>query len=83
MFPSNKIICKIRKLNPERTYSFFKVILGIDKREIIHSGFRDLQLSSKYFESYLSMPSCFSSRIKKQVGYGLFLKTLRKHNLGI
>ena len=63
--PSNKIIYKIRKLNPEKTFSFFKVILGIDKRESIHPGFRDLQLSSKHFESYLSMLSCLSARIKK------------------
>ena len=42
-----------------RKVKVFKVILGIDKRGDIHSGWLDPQLSSKHFYNYLTMDSCF------------------------
>ena len=44
MFPSNKIIEKVRKPNSDEFKVFFGAILGKGKEEGIHSGFPDPRL---------------------------------------
>ena len=55
-----------------REVKVFKVILGIDKRGDIYSGWLDPQLSSTYFYNRFSL---FFQK-KKQMGYKFLFKAL-------
>ena len=62
-----------------REVKVFKVILGIDKRGDIYSGWHDPQLSSTYFYNGFSL--FFQN--KKQMGYKFLFKALWKQSAHI
>ena len=73
VFLNNIIVKKIRKLNHERSQSF------LSNFRDIHSGCLDPQLSSKYFDNYLTMYSYLFSRTKNKWAKDFCLKHCKRN----